>query len=94
MICGIGLCLRVGKKNLYVANDIVRTNLFLFFGWKIIKRQGPTTYVFSKEKKISKISHQNSPFFYFWREHVATSLFTNYIFNGCVQKYELGMHKL
>jgi hypothetical protein len=26
MICGIGLCLRVGKKNLYVANEIFRTN--------------------------------------------------------------------
>jgi hypothetical protein len=41
------------------------------------------------------MSHQISPFKKKnLGEHVATSLFTNYIFNGCVQKYELGMHKL
>jgi hypothetical protein len=50
MICGIGLCLRVGKKNLYVANEIFRTNLLLF-GWKIIKRQQQLMYLAKKIKK-------------------------------------------
>ncbi len=61
MICGKGLCLRVGKKNLYVANEIVRTNPLLFLGGKSSKGKQQLMYL-AKRKKNSKMSHQISPF--------------------------------
>jgi len=58
MICGIGLCLRVGKKkNLYVANEIVRTNHF-FLGEKSSKgKQQQLMYVAKRKIKLNESSN-------------------------------------
>lgn len=84
MICGIGLCLRVGKKNFMWPMKLLEPILFIF-GVENYQK-ATTTYVFSKEKKNSKMSHQFHLFKFFLREHVATSLFTTYNFLMVVYK--------